>query len=345
MTQYQSLLKETAAARAELALELGGMGSFVWDLDTGMAVGDAQVGRLFGVSDPTVPKPANEFLASVHPHDLPLLQRSVDNAVETGSDYDAEFRIIDADSDVVRWVAGKGRVRSAGETGRQLVGVNWDITRSKRSEAELKLLAREMNHRVKNTFAVIQALVSLGARGVDGADEFANTLKSQIRAMADAHLMAVRFDKTSPLEGDALVTIGEVVKMALAAWLPGGRVTINDEGARIEAKKLSNLAMLVYELTTNATKYGPLGEQIGSLTVDILNREDHTLLRWTEDLPPPVAVEMSQHEREAGVQAGFGSILMQHCASALRGKLIRDMRPEGLRIELRIPTAASSRSG
>lgn len=333
--EHSAFMHSTAHARAELALELGGMGSFVWSLSDNMAIGDACVGALFGVDNPEARKSAEVFLANVHPDDLPDLRQSAADAIESGSDYDAEFRIVDGERKTVRWIAGKGRVIDRDGERPLLIGVNWDITRTKTHEADLKMMVREMNHRVKNSYAVTQALVTLGGRSAADLPSFVETLKTQIRAMADSHMMAARFMKNIDARRTADFVVGDVVRLSLAAWQGDDVVQIGDDGATLPVKHISNLAMLLYELATNATKYGALGSADGSLSVHVNETDDDILLRWSERSAGLSAT--GALEEEVGVAAGFGSLLMQHCTAALGARLIREMRPEGLLVELRIP--------
>ena len=334
----RSFLQETAGERAGLALELGGMGSFVWTLHDNMAVGDDCVGALFGVEDPQTIKSAEIFLSNVHPDDLPALRASADAAIENGSDYDAEFRIVDADGITARWIAGKGRVIGRETDRPQLIGVNWDITQRKKHEEDLALLAREMNHRVKNAFAVMQALVSLGSRSSDNVTGFAETLKEQVRALSEAHLMAVRFTNGRLPENDAPFLVGDAVRMALRAWEGDDRVEIIEGGQTLPVSMLSNFAMLVFELVTNATKYGPLGEKTGTLKVQISREENDVRLVWKENLDQEALQRASRLEHREGMASGFGSVLIQHCTAAMDAKVIRDLTETGLRFELRVPT-------
>lgn len=330
-------LGSSAEERCALALELGGIGSFVWSLDDNVAVGDACVGELFGVADPGEPKNAEEFLARVHEDDIEALRAAVDEALNDQADYAVDFRV-NRDDGSWRWLTGRGRVVRTDDGQAQLIGVNWDVTHRKEQEERLEMLAREMNHRVKNAFAVMLALIGLGSRSATDVKSFTETIKAQIQAMSDAHLVSARlgFEQL----GDHSFSIGDVARMALAPWIDldgAHRVIIEDDGSRLPVPKLSPLAMLLYELVTNAVKYGALGCGQGSLTVKVEGDDDAICLRWIEETGNDRSRELAEKEGAEGVRSGFGSMLIQHCTSTLGAKIKREMKPEGLRLELRMP--------
>ena len=88
---------------------------------------------------------------------------------------DVEFQVSREDDDAPRWLGGRGKVieLAGDESPKTMVGVNWDITQRKRQEHSLALSAMEMDHRVKNSFAIMRALVSIGQRSATDLDSYA----------------------------------------------------------------------------------------------------------------------------------------------------------------------------
>ena len=232
-----------------------------------------------------------------------------------------------------------------------MIGVNWDATQQKTHEQRLAMLAGEMDHRVKNAFAVIRALINLGERVPGDKKNFAETLKVQVQAMSDAHAISARLARAAQAPS-APVPVAEVLRSALAPWLGDadagrtGRATVRidaDESILVLPHNVSAVAMLAYELATNATKYGPLGASGGALDVSIeRDGPEQALLRWTETTDDPAVARKAEEEAKDGVSAGFGSVLVQHCINTLRGKVKRDLTPTGLRFELHIPVPGPS---
>lgn len=349
-----------APLRALLALEAGRMGSWRWDIPGGTVTGDPFVAALLNMADRAQPWPQDEVFASMHPDDLPRVMAEVEHALAGADIYEVEFRDRVTDPDTgeegLRWLGARGQVTQRDEDGAplEMIGVNWDATAQKTHEERLALLAGEMDHRVKNAFAVIRALINLGERVPGDKKEFASTLKTQVQAMADAHALLAKLARSNEAPA-AAVPISDVLSSALAPWLevggleggtrrsaPGARADVSieaDEELVIAPSNVSAVAMLAYELATNATKYGPLGEAGGRLRVSVRREGDGVVLRWAESSEHPVARAAAVTEAEQGVASGFGSVLVQHCVSTLRGRMRREMTPEGLRFELTMPLA------
>ena len=333
----QQLLLASAEKRARLALEAGAMGSFACSLTREVAAGDEHVCKLFGIPATDELQPLDVFFDRIHPEDRQRVVAAVDSTRTNRSEYFEEFRVRHGDD--WRWIAGRGQVSETDGGELLLVGVNWDITKRKLEEERLSILASEMDHRVKNAFSVMNALVRLGARSATSVKGFTETLTAQLRAMADAHRMS---SQTARLEHGDTVQLAQVVRMAVAPWLTGdaNRVIIKeDTPATLPLAQVSAFAMLAYELATNAAKHGALGREEGRLTVTITMSDDgDTLLVWDEHSDHDM-VEIAAEERQKGTPIGFGTTLLQHCAATLKARYKRNLRPEGLLIELRIPAA------
>ena len=347
---------DQAPVRALLALEAGRMGSWRWDIAGGTVTGDPFVADLLNMPFDAQPWPVGDVFASMHPDDLPRVQAEVDKALSGADIYEVEFRdrVIDPETGAegLRWLGARGRVTQRSEDGEplEMIGVNWDATQQKLNEERLAMLASEMDHRVKNAFAVIRALINLGARVPGDRTEFARTLKSQVQAMSDAHAISARLARTSRAPAMP-VPAAEVIRSALSPWMDEQAqshvaVTIEaDEAVLVLPRNVSALAMLTYELATNAAKYGPLGERGGRLDVAVeMEGPGEAVLRWFETVDDPAMAERAEREKRDGTASGFGSTLIQHCVSTLRGRLRREMTPTGLRVEMHLPVP-SARAG
>lgn len=333
----QELLIQSADERARLALEAGSMGSFACSLTRGVAAGDDHVCHLFGVAQSLEPQPINVFIDRIHPEDRPRVESAINRVREEGAEYFEEFRV--GRGDDWCWIAGRGKLSNTRDGDLLLVGVNWDINKRKLEEERLTILASEMDHRVKNAFSVMNALVRLGARSATSIQGFTETLTAQLRAMADAHRMS---SQTARLDHGDTVQLAQIVRMAVAPWLTGdaSRVVINEEvPAALPLAQVSAFAMLAYELATNAAKYGALGREEGRLTVTIAPASDGDMVFTWDERADQNFMRSAAEEREKGAPIGFGTTLLQHCAATLKARFKRELRPEGLLIELRFPSA------
>ncbi len=146
-----------------LALDAGRLGAWSLDLVTGEFTTSAQHRMIF---QKPLDKPVSyeDFRAVIHPEDQARAEAAIQNSLQTGADYDIEYRILPA-PDELKWVAIRGQptVNAAG-TALRLAGVSIDVTRQKREEAmraaliELGDLLRDLHDPSDITFAAAQLL-------------------------------------------------------------------------------------------------------------------------------------------------------------------------------------------
>lgn len=137
--------------RHALTLEAGKVGSWVWDLRTGEIVANEIFGQMFDISGPSLN--ADELFSRIDPADVAAVNQALRATFDQGVDYEVEFRV----AATGRWLTGRGRVYQRDGAGKPLIlmGVNIDVTEARQSAEQTRLLLRELNHRVKNTLAMI----------------------------------------------------------------------------------------------------------------------------------------------------------------------------------------------
>jgi two-component system, chemotaxis family, sensor kinase Cph1 len=203
-----------------------------------------------------------------------------------------------------------------------------DLARQERESAEARqnLLMAELDHRVKNTLANIQALVRQTKVGKTSLEEYATALESRIRAMAQAHslLSEARW---------AGATLRRLLEEELAPYRRIGidRCRLEGEDFMLSPDSALPLSLVVHELTTNAVKYGSLSVPQGRLVVQWrIDRARNTfLLEWTERDGPVVP---------APARRGFGSIVIERSVEyELKGTASLDFPPEGLVCRIEAP--------
>ncbi|UIY30733.1 PAS domain-containing protein [Neorhizobium galegae] len=206
------------------------------------------------------------------------------------------------------WSSTKAPLRDADGKVIGLVGVSVEITERKRIEERLQLMVNELNHRVKNTLATIQAIASQTLRGGDPIVR--QNLERRLMALAAAHDVLTREN----WEG---ADIDDVVTGALAPFGEGGdyRFAVSGPSLRLLPRAALALAMGLHELTTNALKYGALSTPDGQVAIKwqiVEGAEPLLRLTWTESGGPPVV---------APSRRGFGVRLIERSlAQDLGGK-------------------------
>jgi two-component sensor histidine kinase len=188
-------------------------------------------------------------------------------------------------------------------------------------------LAEEMNHRVKNVFALAESMVRLSARSAVSKEDLAAKLIGRLHALADAHaLVRRRFDQM-PWEG------ADFCEILTRILLPHdeGRSVIRGPTLSVGERAATSLALLFHELATNAAKYGSLSIDQGAVEIEWDADEKDIRLQWRETGGPTT----KPPERQ-----GNGVRLVNATIQQLGGKVEYDWRPEGLIARLRLPIAS-----
>lgn len=208
----------------------------------------------------------------------------------------------------------------------------YDITDRKQAEEQQELLLREMDHRVKNLFAITGGVVSLSARSAATPQDMAVTIQGRLGAMASAHQL-VRPRRLGPGAEKPETTLAEIIQTILRPYLDGIDPTTNRraiaEGPAVAVggDAVTSLAMVLHELATNAAKYGALSRPDGRVHVSWSVKKERLELSWSEQGGPRVK---GPPERE-----GFGTLLARRSISGqLGGQMTYEWNPEGLTVHL-----------
>lgn len=137
-----------------------------------------------------------------------------------------------------------------------------EITDRKRAEARQRLLLDELNHRVKNTLAVVQSLAQQSFRG-DLADSTAKqAFEARLMAVAAAHKLLVQQDW-------AAVSVRALVADVAGPGCGADRARLDLDGPDVELPPQTavSIALALHELCTNAVKYGALFNDRGRISV------------------------------------------------------------------------------
>lgn len=203
-----------------------------------------------------------------------------------------------------------------------LVGLAFAVrmaTTIARGEMLHDLLIEELNHRVKNTLAILQSIATQTFRSASRAER--EKFEGRLGALAEAHNLL----STEKWQGSDLQ---DVVSRVLQPYLLNNPERMRMFGPKVplSPRLAVVLAMIVHEIATNAAKYGALSNDTGTITLDweVVDENAKPQLRliWTETGGPHVT---------APVQRGFGSRLIERSArDQLGGEATVDFLPHGV---------------
>jgi PAS domain S-box-containing protein len=227
-----------------------------------------------------------------------------------------------------------GRIIGASKIGR-------DITERRRAEERQNLLLREMNHRIRNLFALARGLVTLSARSADTPEHLAEAVGERLRALAHAHDLTLP-DLARGGEGsEKATTLAALLRAIVSPYDESEnkdheRVKLNGPDVPVRGSAVTSLALLLHEFAANAAKYGALSAPTGQVAVRWTVTKGELLLRWQEQGGPSLN---GPPEGE-----GFGSLLARGTVeSQLGGRISRDWKPKGLTAHLAIPVTSLTR--
>lgn len=183
-----------------------------------------------------------------------------------------------------------------------------DLTRHKEDETRSKRLIEELNHRVKNTLATVQAIVRQATRRESGARVIREDVESRLFALSRSHDL---------LERDSWQSAGlfDVVANTLepfgAAEGRSDRIVIRGENIRFSPQQVLALGIVFNELATKAVKYGALSNETGAVLIawarETVAGADRLVLRWSETGGPPRRATGKQGIRVARDRARPGA--------------------------------------
>jgi two-component sensor histidine kinase len=210
----------------------------------------------------------------------------------------------------------------------QSVADRLSVSLAKRAAlAKRELLARELEHRMKNTLSVVQALAAQTLRGLDDRGAL-DRLMRRLQALGKAHEVLLQ-------ESWSSAPIRPLVEASLALHGMDGRFEIAGPEMMLSPRATLSTSLLLHELGTNACKYGALSVPTGQVSVvwHIERPDDGDpvfVLGWCERGGPPARAP--QHN-------GFGSRLIRAGLVGIGGGTL-DYAPEGLTASFTAPVAA-----
>lgn len=273
-------------------IELSHEAIFSWELDGVIVSWNRGCEELYGFKQSeAIGKISHELLRSQH--GVPI--EEVHKILVADGAWSGEILHYAKDGTKV-WVDSRHEVLRVG--GKSLVlETNRDITERRKADEIRNMLVAELNHRVKNTLAIVQSIASQTARSSANMRDYAESFRGRLQSLASAHNLLTDAhwygaDLNTLVRSEVDVTFGK-----------DANVRIEGERVFLSPQIALHFTLILHELATNAVKHGALSCPSGSVAVTWAKTSDNTQLelKWTERGGPNVTMPTRQ---------GFGTSLI-----------------------------------
>ncbi|MDN2567711.1 PAS domain-containing protein [Aquibium sp. A9E412] len=244
------------------------------------------------------------------------------------------------DYEVVHTFPGIGRrvmmlnARRLDHMPRILLAIRDETERRKHADSQ-KLMVGELQHRVKNILANVQAVASGTVRRSASLEAFERVFLQRLQSLARAQDLLTR-------QADGTASLRELVARELSAhgWEEDGRLALCGPPVVLSRRETQPVAMMLHELATNAVKYGAFARPGGHLTVS-----------WERAADDPAWLEMEWSETgldgiTAPTTKGYGTQMIEGAArQMLSGETAVHFRPQGMLYRVRFPLELEAPGG
>lgn len=326
--------------RLRLAIEAGKMAVWEVDLIAGTITNSPELNRLCGFPPDARPT-FHDVRALYAPGEVERLTRegatleAVRDQFERGlheprkhdnlgdrTQIQAEVSIT-TPAGVAKQLLLRAQYKLSAEGRPQITGLLVDISERKAAEERLKAVARELQHRVKNSLAVMQALAIQSFRGHTDIETATRSFSGRVNALAVATDLILD-------GGTAGADLPQVVEAITRPYRFAGADPFTIRGAqqRLSPQAASAISMALHELCTNAVKYGAISQPSGRVFITWYpGVEDELVIDWREDGGPGVL---------APTRKGFGTRLLEKVvALEIGGTVDLSFQPDGLHCRIR----------
>lgn len=307
--------------RLDQALTASGLGEYEWDMVEQVFRISPRTAAITGWSlEPRSTADSDPLFDLLHPDDREASRAAIIASLTNTGAFDSEYRLLKPHEDSVVWVRSTG-VLIRDEAGKPIAicGLIRDVTHQRMVEDQRRTLMSELDHRVKNVLATVQALAQQTAKRTRSLEGFLTNFAGRLKSMAAANelLTAARWR-------------GAAISHLAAAELGGiapGQTRADGPELFLTPRAANALALALHELATNALKFGALSTEQGRVDLKWTEtRSGGFRLTWTESGGPTVR----QPEK-----LGFGSTLLaQVTGRELMGEAYIEYRASGVHVIL-----------
>lgn len=270
------------------------------------------------------------WLEALHPDDRVMAMAAWRQARASQS-FEVEYRIRHAATDRHRWFTTRATpVREDGQIVEWL-GTSTDVDELRGLQEHQKLLLAELQHRVRNTLAVVRSIARRTAQTSETVDDYTAHFDSRLNAFARTQAMVTR----NPAAGVDLAFLVAEELVAHGAR-DGEQVSISGPKVRLQPKPAQTFGLAVHELASNAVKHGAL-----------ISDHGHVDVRWRIEAREAEAspyLVFGWRERAACAVAsvprrkGFGTELLERVLTyELGARTSLSFAAEGFRCTIEVP--------
>jgi two-component sensor histidine kinase len=322
-------LKEDRA-RLELALEAGNLAVWELNLATGVVTPSAELNELYRL--PRDAKPSLEdFRKCYAPGESERIEAEWAPRFERGETaMDFEAKNVWPDG-IVKWIAVRATVlRDDQGKPKRLLGVATDVTQRRSYEEHLVTTTQELQHRIKNTLAIVQTLASQTLRAGKPMDESLSDLNGRLQALARSNDLITG-------RASSGASVAQLVADITKPYRPAGeqgRFTFSGPEVRLSDKDAVSLGMALHELCTNAVKHGALYSEHGRVAVEWRVSDEGLMLTWSE-LGGPAVIRPTK--------SGLGTrLLTRGLFQPPHGRVVLEFKSTGVICHVAIALASQS---
>jgi two-component system, chemotaxis family, CheB/CheR fusion protein len=202
-----------------------------------------------------------------------------------------------------------------------------DVSELRRLEKEARRLMDELQHRVKNTLATVNSIITQTTATKTGHPDLAETLKKRISALGKTHDLLMSRDWQG-------ASLHDILSSELMPFGEARKITMDGPQVELPSKHAISLTLTLHELATNAAKYGALSKTGGSLDVNWIVRADgagrEITINWLEKFAKPIILGRPVES--------FGTRLIKNVvAHDLRGSCEHQLDQHGLSCKISAP--------
>lgn len=356
---------EDAKERLEAAAEAGAVGTWEWHIPDDQMVTSASFAKKYGIDPDAATKGVSldQFILAIHDDDREQVKRKIEDAIESGEEYEDEYRVWD-DNDELRWVVARGHVEYDDDgTPVSFPGALADITERKQferrleeSNERLEQFAYAASHDLQEPLRMITSYLQLierryadeldedGEEFIDFAVNGADRMHDMIKGLLEYSQVERRGDPFESIDLDAvLVDVRRNLEMK-----------IEENDAAITAESLprvegdpGQLRQVFQNLLSNAVEYSD--DDPPQVDISAVRKESEVIVSVTDegigidpdDRERVFEVFQSLHAQDEHSGTGIGLALCKRIVERHGGGIWVESEPgEGATFSFTLPVAS-----